>query len=62
MGNLVWSNYLVRTFADVTDSSANINEMKACRVLVCTDLPSIHQNNGLKPVRRKESADLYRKD
>ena len=59
MGSLVWSNYLVWTFADVTDSSDNVNEMKACRVLVQTDLPSVHQNNSPKPVRRKEeSADF----
>lgn len=34
MGILVWSNYWVWTFADVTDSFDNINEMKACRVLL----------------------------
>lgn len=57
MGDVVWSIYLVWTFADVTDSSNNINERKTCRVLVYADLPSIHQNSSPKPVRRnKENA------
>lgn len=57
MGDVVWSIYLVWTFADVTDSSNNINKRKTCWVLVYADLPSIHQNSSPKPVRRnKEKA------
>lgn len=55
MGDLIWSVYLIWTFADVTDSSNNINEKKIWRVLVYTDLPSTHQNSSPKPVRKKNA-------
>lgn len=40
---------------------SNIKERKICRVLVYTDLPSIHQNSSPKPVRwNEENADFNR--
>lgn len=56
MGNLVGPNCVVWTVADVTDRSDNINPIKACGVLVWTDLPHIQQNSSLKSVRKKEES------
>lgn len=53
MGNLAGPNYAVWTVADVTDRFDNINQIKARRVLVWTDLPHIQQSSSPKSVRKK---------
>lgn len=64
MGNLVGPNYAVWTVADVTDRFDNINQIKARRVLVWTDLPRIQQNSRPKSEQKKkeESAKCKYKD
>lgn len=56
MGNLAGPNYAVWTVADVTDRFDNINQIKAHRVLVWTDLPHIQQSSSPKSVRKKEES------